>query len=186
MRVAALLRGVNVSGHKVDMARLRQLLSRMGMEDVQTYLQSGNAVFSTGRQSRKKLAGELEAAIEAEFGFECRVILRTGDQLAGCMAEDPLFAFAANPSRHLVGFLGGEPDAKRAAALMSGDYGADRLHIGREHLYCARGISTGRRRECRGMRGVSNEKVMASIRQDSRTASANLDMGEAEFRLRMG
>jgi uncharacterized protein (DUF1697 family) len=143
LRLAALLRGVNVGGKRLDMARLRQLLSGMGFEGVQTYLQSGNAVFGAPDGAGSGLAENLETAIEAEFGFGCRVIIRDSDQLAVCMSEDPLLAFAIDPARHLVGFLSGPPDAKRAAALLSADYGEDRLHIGRDHIYmwCPNGVS---------------------------------------------
>lgn len=45
---AALLRGINVGGHrKIPMADLRELLKALGWTDVRTYLQSGNAVFTT-------------------------------------------------------------------------------------------------------------------------------------------
>jgi uncharacterized protein (DUF1697 family) len=143
VRVVALLRGVNVGGHKVDMGSLRRVLSGMGFEEVRTYLQSGNAIFNTATSAGAALAEELEAAIEAEFGFPCRVIIRTADQMGACMAEDPLLPFASEPSRHLVGFLSGPADGARAAELMSRDYGEDRLHIGREHLYmwCPNGVS---------------------------------------------
>jgi uncharacterized protein (DUF1697 family) len=143
MRVVALLRGVNIGGHKIDMAHLRRLLSNLGFEDVQTYLQSGNAVFTTEGDAGTGLTDKLEEAIEAEFGFACRVILRDAVQLAACMADDPLLPIAIDPSRHLVGFLSGPPVGEGARELMAADYGADRLHIGRDHLYmwCPNGVS---------------------------------------------
>jgi uncharacterized protein (DUF1697 family) len=43
----ALLRGINVGGHKkLPMAELRTLLIRFGLENVKTYIQSGNVIFS--------------------------------------------------------------------------------------------------------------------------------------------
>jgi uncharacterized protein (DUF1697 family) len=43
---SALLRGINVGGHKkVPMAELRELLTKSGLENVQTYIQSGNVIF---------------------------------------------------------------------------------------------------------------------------------------------
>ena len=71
----ALIRGINVGPSKrVAMADLRELLTGLGYADVRTYLQSGNAVFSTGavaatvaasRQSAARTPGTLFAAIEA-------------------------------------------------------------------------------------------------------------------------
>ena len=46
----ALLRGINVGGHKkVPMAELRELLTKIGLENVQTYIQSGNVVFQSSQ-----------------------------------------------------------------------------------------------------------------------------------------
>ena len=59
----ALLRGINVGGHKkVPMAELRELLTKSGFQNVQTYIQSGNVVF----QSSEK-ASELEKIIQKVF-----------------------------------------------------------------------------------------------------------------------
>jgi len=45
----ALLRGINLAGHnKVGMADLRDVVASLGHEDVATYIQSGNVVFTTG------------------------------------------------------------------------------------------------------------------------------------------
>ena len=42
----ALLRGINVGGHKkVPMAELRDLLNKNGFSDIKTYIQSGNVIF---------------------------------------------------------------------------------------------------------------------------------------------
>lgn len=73
-RYAALLRGINVSGHKkVPMAELRTLLTELGHADVRTYLQSGNAVFSSASGDEDALTAQLEQAIEERFGFAVRV-----------------------------------------------------------------------------------------------------------------
>ena len=70
-RMVAPLRGINVGGNKqVDMARLRDLMTGLGYTEVSTYLQSGNAVFSCPARAAAGAAGQLEAAIEAEFGLQ--------------------------------------------------------------------------------------------------------------------
>ena len=73
-RRVALLRGVNVGGNKrVAMADLRSLLTGLGYDDVRTYLQSGNVVFSSSSAS-SRLAAQIEHALAAELRLECRVI----------------------------------------------------------------------------------------------------------------
>ncbi len=45
MRVAALLRGINIGSNKrTSMAALRSIVESLGHTDVETYLQSGNVV----------------------------------------------------------------------------------------------------------------------------------------------
>ena len=71
-----LLRGINVAGHnKIPMYDLCTLCAKIGYGDVQTYIQSGNLVFST---SAKPLAAEieLEQAIMRRFHLQIPVIVR--------------------------------------------------------------------------------------------------------------
>jgi uncharacterized protein (DUF1697 family) len=85
-RYVALLRGINVGGNKkVPMADLRALLEELGYEDVQTVLQSGNAVF----RAPKPEPDRIEAAIADRFGFDVRVLLRTGPELAEVVEGNP-------------------------------------------------------------------------------------------------
>jgi uncharacterized protein (DUF1697 family) len=145
-RLIALLRGINVGGNKaIDMGRLRGVLSDLGYADVRTYLQSGNAVFtSTARPAGAPAA--IEDAIAGEFGVECRVIIRTAPQLAAVMAADPLLDFLGNPSRHFVGFLDARPAPAGVKRLTEGDYGDDQLRIvdGHVYLWCPSGLSSSR------------------------------------------
>lgn len=60
----ALLRGINLGAHnRVAMADLRRVVTSLGHTDVATYIQSGNAVFTTQERDSLALAGALEAAI---------------------------------------------------------------------------------------------------------------------------
>lgn len=71
MRVALLLRGVNVGGVTVRSADLRALLSEAGLGDVVTVLASGNAVVTA--PSASAAAATAEAALEARYGRRIRV-----------------------------------------------------------------------------------------------------------------
>jgi uncharacterized protein (DUF1697 family) len=74
---AALLRGINVGGsRKVPMAALRTLMEGLGYGGVRTYLQSGQAVFSSDHGDEESLTEELAGAIEKQFGFTVDVIVR--------------------------------------------------------------------------------------------------------------
>jgi len=77
----ALLRGINVGGHKkVPMAVLRELFTDAGLLDVKTYIQSGNVVFQSSEKSAIKLEEVIQKAIESHFGFVVSVLVRTKEQ----------------------------------------------------------------------------------------------------------
>jgi len=74
----ALLRGINVGGHKkVPMIELHALCEELGWHEVRTYIQSGNVVFAAAGTPAKHSAA-LAGALEERFGFEVSVIVRTG------------------------------------------------------------------------------------------------------------
>jgi uncharacterized protein (DUF1697 family) len=142
-RVVVFLRGINVGGaKKVEMARLRRLIESLGHDAVRTLLNSGNAVF-TCRGPVTEIAGALEDAIEAEFGFSSRVVVRTRSGLARAMKADPLLEVMGNPSRHFVGFMTSKPAAAAVKSLEGRDFGDDLLRVVGQHLYlwCPEGLS---------------------------------------------
>ncbi|MCL4674546.1 MAG: DUF1697 domain-containing protein [Pararhodobacter sp.] len=64
-----LLRGINLGGrNRLPMADLRALLTGLGLSDVQTHIQSGNAVFR-GPAAGAALAAGIVDAIDAAKGF---------------------------------------------------------------------------------------------------------------------
>src|SRR6185369_10538516 len=78
----------------VKMAELKRLFEKLGHGQVQTYIQSGNVLF-TAEEAESSLRQRLEHEIEATFGFPVTVILRTSAELqqliAGCpFASDTL------------------------------------------------------------------------------------------------
>jgi uncharacterized protein (DUF1697 family) len=132
-----------VGGHKrVDMAGLRAVLTGLGYTDVRTYLQSGNAVF-TSRSARGATSERLEDAIAQELGVDCRAIVRTKAQLDSVMRADPLLDYLGDPSRHMIGFLSDPPSPDGTGHLTERDFGPDQLRIVNEHLYlwCPNGLT---------------------------------------------
>jgi uncharacterized protein (DUF1697 family) len=115
-RHIALLRGINVGGHKkVPMADLRKALEAAGFEDVKTYVQSGNVALSAAEKSPGKVGRAVERAIEAAFGFDVAVVVRSREEIAALVDEDPLGDVATNPTYRIVVFLAEKLDRKRLA-----------------------------------------------------------------------
>lgn len=85
----ALLRGINVSGRNtIPMAELRTLCTELGWGDVQTYIQSGNVIF-TGRGSAPRLEAALEREIERRFGLAIPVIVRAATDWSAYVSDNP-------------------------------------------------------------------------------------------------
>ena len=102
----ALLRGVNVGGRTLPMAELRELVESLGFEDVRTYIQSGNVLFSA---KKRPAPGVLEAAIERRFGLEVDVMFRSALELERTIEHNP-FPDADRSKLH-VGFMATKPTA---------------------------------------------------------------------------
>lgn len=117
-RMVALLRGVNVGGHrKVPMADLSALAGDMGFRDAATWIQSGNLVFGTSL-APAAAAARLARGIEERFGFPVDLVLRTGAQWRRLAAGNPLpEASAAAPDRVML-LLSREPPLPGAAAAL--------------------------------------------------------------------
>jgi uncharacterized protein (DUF1697 family) len=128
MRHVALLRAVNVGGRsKVPMAELRALFEELGHTDVQTYIASGNVVFS-GKPDAKRL----EHAIADRFGVETTVILRTAKQLQAVLDAHP---FGEDTSQTYVTFLAEKPSAAAAKAVHALDVTPDEARVIGKELY---------------------------------------------------
>lgn len=108
----ALLRGINVGGrNKLPMAGLRQLLGEMGLQKVQTYIQSGNVVFEVAAARLPMLGEEMGGAIEAAYGFRPQVMLVDAEAWETAVARNPFAQAEAEPKAVHLYFLA-EPPAE--------------------------------------------------------------------------
>jgi uncharacterized protein (DUF1697 family) len=135
----ALLRGINVGGNRmIKMADLRDVFAAAGAQDVATYIQSGNVVFTHPARSERTLAAELEKRIAAAAGFPVPVVLRTAGQLARVIEDSP---FRGADADHLhVAFLAAP--AANAPAFDARAFAPERYAaVGRElYLYLPEGM----------------------------------------------
>lgn len=139
-RQASLLRGVNVGGHnRVAMTSLRALYEGLGCTDVETYVQSGNVVFSSSLDP-DRIRLDVEAAIRSEFGLEIRVLGRSHGELERIVATDT-FGGADPTWRHVV-FLSETLPPETVDALRESASGREEVVVtGREiHLYLPDGM----------------------------------------------
>ena len=93
MSFVALLRAVNVGGTKLPMADLRALLEGLGLTNVRSYLQSGNAVFDGADPSEppQALATAIEVRIQRDVGPRVGVLVLPGEAMDDVVAASPFW-----------------------------------------------------------------------------------------------
>jgi uncharacterized protein (DUF1697 family) len=109
----ALLRGINLGArNKIAMTDLRELFAGLGAEDVATYVQSGNVVFSGPTD-----AGAIQKRIKRDLGLDIVVLVRTAAQLDRLVSRNPFAARASDPKQLHITFLEEKPGAGRITEL---------------------------------------------------------------------
>jgi uncharacterized protein (DUF1697 family) len=103
-KYVALLRGINVGGNNIlPMEQLRELLAKLGCEDVATYIQSGNAVFRH-KGNAAELPDLIATAVESWLGFIPSVIVLTAGELDS-VATAKTFWAEVNEPKNIDGWV---------------------------------------------------------------------------------
>lgn len=131
MRVVALLRGVNLGpSRKLKMGDLRAAVESLGHTDVETYLQSGNVVFTP----KGRPAGDaISAAIKDAVGLETNVLIRTGKEMAAIVEVNPYPV--DDPTKVVVTFLASRTDAKAVKELDVAPFAPEELTVHGTEVY---------------------------------------------------
>lgn len=133
-RYVALLRAVNLGEHKkLAMPALRDLLGGLGYADVATYLQSGNAVFTTAEADASRVAADIEERLEAELGLSTEVVLRTAGELRGVVERNPMEV--GDPAKYTVWFLLEPPAPTWLDGLDVASFAPEEMRAGRLEIY---------------------------------------------------
>ena len=144
----ALLRGINVGGHKlVSMADLRALLTQLGFADVRSLLQSGNLVFGATGRASAQLERVLEAEAEKRLGLRTSFFVRTTKDWRNVVEGNPFRKEATHDPGHLVAmFLKDPPSASAVKALQEAITGPEVVVAAGKHLYIVYPDGIGRSR----------------------------------------
>jgi uncharacterized protein (DUF1697 family) len=134
-RYALLLRGVNVGAkNSLPMAELRAMLEKIGCADVQTYVQSGNAVFGT-KLGAAEFTRSIEKAIERYMGRPVATTLRTSAQMKAIVDGNPFGKVAANPAYLCVTFLSNTPTKAEVAPLHAHAFEPELFKVAAKEIY---------------------------------------------------
>ncbi len=86
----ALLRGINVSGHRmIKMEALKTVLENIGFKNVRTYIQSGNVFIDSDEENAAKVGFIIKQEIQKSFGHDVPVIIISKTDLEKCFTNSP-------------------------------------------------------------------------------------------------
>jgi uncharacterized protein (DUF1697 family) len=139
-RYVAFLRAVNVGGRIVKMEELRGLFGEVGLSDVETFIASGNVIFSANAKATAALEQKVEAHLKKALGFEVPTLIRTTAEVATAVARMPYPETEVETAGTCaVAFLRGPLDAagKKGLAGLESDVDRFVLH-GREVYWLAK------------------------------------------------
>lgn len=140
-RYVALLRGINVGGKNlIPMPALKAAFEDAGFEEVRTYIQSGNVLFSAPSSGQAELTRRIEGLIRAAFDhYDASVVLRSRSQMRAVVERRPKgFGSEAATYRYDVCFLKPGTTAKRVIAGLPLKEGVDRIWAGTGVVYFSR------------------------------------------------
>ena len=166
-RLVALLRAINTPPRHVKMANLRAIFVDLGLENVATFIASGNVIFDDPEVVG--LADQIEATLERELGFEVATFLRTGAEVCVVADRDPFSGAVGDVE---VSFLRSTPDPTAAAALVSTASGTDQLGVFDREVYWLHEVprSESPHREARVIKTLGMETTQRSLRTVTRLA----------------
>ena|SRR5271157_1988096 len=136
----ALLRAVNVGGTgKLPMTELKAMCVGEGFARVQTYIASGNVVFST-TLSAARVKAALERRLQAFAGKPVGVVIRTAQEMAAVLKSNP---FPKSPPNWTVAILLDDPPPSDALDNVRGRQD-EKVLLGKREIFVAYGAGMGR------------------------------------------
>ena len=154
-RHVALLRAINVGGHTVEMKRLQKLFEMLAFTDVETFIASGNVIFTAAAGPARALESRIEAHLERSLGYSVATFLRTPPQLRS-IAEHRAFAKPAPGSTLYIGFLAAKPVAAAVRQMEALATDIDEFRVHDRELYW-------RCRKTMGVSKVSGAKLEKAL-----------------------
>jgi uncharacterized protein (DUF1697 family) len=136
-RIVAFLRAINVGGRNlVPMKRLREIFEALGFTDVETFIASGNVIFTAPSASLAALEKKIESGLQKALGYDVKTFLRTDAEVAAIARYKPFAPAALKTAAALnVAFLS-EPlaaEGRKAVAAFKTDI--DDFHVNGREVY---------------------------------------------------
>ena len=135
-RYIALLRAINVGGRTVKMDQLKTLFESMGFSAVETFIASGNVIFTSRSKAEAALQRQIEKQLHTVLGYDVSTILRTDAEVAAVANYQPFTAAARKSAAAFnVGFVAAPFDESAARAIIKLKTDIDDFHVHGREVY---------------------------------------------------
>jgi uncharacterized protein (DUF1697 family) len=154
----AFLKAINVGGHTVKMDYLKNLFEKMGFENVETFIASGNVVFETKSKTTDAIKKKTETELEKSLGYKVATFIRATKELREIADHKPFKeSDLKNEQNYLyIGFLDNQPDKDSQKKVLELSDVANEFHFNKTEMYwlCRKNFSDS------GITGKSLEKTL--------------------------
>lgn len=142
----ALLRGINVSGHRmIKMEALKIALEKIGFQNVQTYIQSGNVFVDTDEENPAKVGFIIKLEIQKTFGHDVPVVVIAQKDLELCLKNNPYLKIPDFDSKKLyVAFISTVLKPENINDLKISNFKPDEAIIDNNRIYIKYDIGAGK------------------------------------------
>jgi len=130
-KCVSLFRGINVGGNQiVRMDALKTLHESLEFQDVQTFIQSGNVVFTSDGADVTQVQKGIEDAFAETFGFRVKVMVRTAGEFNAIIENNPFQNQPMRESKWVVAmFLASDPVSTALEGIQKTYTGPEEIHI---------------------------------------------------------
>ncbi len=174
----ALLRSVNAGGFNTLTSKdFVVLLEPLELQNVKTYIQTGNTVFQTTAKDAKQLPTKIQAAIKEQHGFAPEVVVLSLAELENAVVANPFHKANDDPKSLHLTFLASKPKNPDLEALGNLKKGSEAFSLVEKVFYFYAPEGVGRSRafskieRCLGVSGTA---------RNWRTVNKLLEMARAE------
>jgi uncharacterized protein (DUF1697 family) len=139
------LRGINITGHNlIKMTDIAVIYKNLGFKDVETYIQSGNVIFSSAAGLNvQDISLKIEEAIHIGFSYDVPVLIRTIEEIRKLIIVNPfLTENLFEPSKMAVIFLNKKLSGTQIQKVKNIDYPPEKFKISGSEIfiYCPNGF----------------------------------------------
>ena len=136
-KYVAFLRAINVGGHSIiRMADLKRMFESAGLENVQTYIQSGNVIFESEEKDTVVLEKKIETQLKKATGSKIQTFVRTMQEVQSIASKAPFTATDGETA--YVAFLNQKPGKKEQQVLLAFKSHADDFAFKGREIYALR------------------------------------------------